>query len=74
MTEESKQKPDAKGGSDAFERAAQEKSPGLVKDFLAFLGENKKWWLLPLLFVLLVVGLLVVVGGTALGPFIYPLF
>lgn len=74
MTEDEKQQPDATGKEGAFERAAQEKPPGLIKDFLAFLGENKKWWLLPLLIVLLLVGVLVVLGGTALGPFIYPLF
>ncbi len=74
MTEDATSKPGAKDKGDAFERAAQEKPPGLVRDFLAFLGENKKWWLLPLLIVLLLVGVLVVLGGTALGPFIYPLF
>jgi hypothetical protein len=60
--------------ADAFEKAAGEEQPGLIKDFLGFLSQNKKWWLLPILIVLLLVGVLVVLGGTALGPFIYPLF
>lgn len=59
---------------DAFEKAANEEQPGLIRDFLGFLGQNKKWWLLPVLLVLTLVGLLVVAGSTALGPFIYTLF
>ena len=74
MTEEARTNDGPNPPDSSFERAAQEKPPGLIRDFLAFLGENKKWWLLPLLIVLLLVGVLVVLGGTALGPFIYPLF
>ncbi|MHC5009471.1 MAG: DUF5989 family protein [Planctomycetota bacterium] len=57
-----------------FARQAGEDAPGLVREFIDFLRHNKKWWLLPIILVLLVVGLLVVLGGTALGPFLYPLF
>ena len=32
------------------------------------------WWLLPILLVLLLLGLAVLLGGTAVAPFIYPLF
>jgi len=39
-----------------------------------FLKHNKKWWLLPLLLALLLLGLLVVLSGTGLAPFIYTLF
>ncbi|MFO1094899.1 MAG: DUF5989 family protein [Planctomycetaceae bacterium] len=46
--------------------------PGLLAEFWLFLRENKKWWLLPLLLALLVLGLLVVLSGTGLAPFIYP--
>ena len=47
---------------------------GLVGEIWAFLVENRKWWLLPILAVLLLFGLLLVLGGSAAGPFIYPLF
>jgi hypothetical protein len=60
-------------GADAFARAASEKQPGLIRDFLAFLAQNKKWWLIPILVVLLLAGILVVLGSTALGPLLYPL-
>jgi competence protein ComGC len=40
-----------------------------------FLKERKKWWLLPMILVLLFLGLLLVMtSGTTLGPFIYTLF
>jgi hypothetical protein len=34
---------------------------------------NKKWWLIPIIVVLALLGLLVFLGNTA-APFIYPLF
>lgn len=47
----------------------------LLKDLFGFLMERKKWWLAPVIFVLLILGLLIVVaGGSSVGPFIYTLF
>ena len=43
-------------------------------EFVAFLRENKKWWLAPILIAILGLGLLVLLGGTAAAPFIYTLF
>jgi hypothetical protein len=58
-----------------FERAASERpAKGLVSDFWAFLLQNKKWWMLPILVILLLFGALVSLSGTALAPFIYSLF
>lgn len=46
-----------------------------IRDIWGFLRERKKFWLLPALVVLLLVGVLVVVGGsTAVAPFIYTVF
>lgn len=40
-----------------------------------FLKERKKWWLLPIVLVLLVVGVALVLAETSvLGPLIYPIF
>jgi len=47
---------------------------GLLKEFLDFLLYNKKWWLAPIIIVLLMVGILVLLGGTVAAPFIYTLF
>jgi Family of unknown function (DUF5989) len=48
---------------------------GLIGEFWAFMRERKKWWLLPVIAVLLIVGgLLVFAQGSALAPFIYTVF
>ncbi len=64
------------GKSDTeFERAAAESSSkGLIGEFWTFLRQNKKWWLLPILVMLFLLGALVLVSSTALAPFIYTLF
>lgn len=44
-------------------------------EFWEFMKENKKWWMLPIVFVLLLIGgLLVLAKGSAVAPFIYTLF
>lgn len=53
---------------------ASGKQTGLVAEFFGFLKANKKWWLAPILVSILLIGLLVVLGGTAAAPFIYTLF
>ena len=58
-----------------FEKTAQEQSKtGFLRELWGFLCENKKWWLLPILIVLLLFGLLVVLSGSGMAPFIYTLF
>ena len=56
-----------------FEKAEPE-SQGLLGELWGFLRENKKWWLLPILVVLLLFGFLILLSGTGLAPFIYTLF
>jgi hypothetical protein len=47
----------------------------LLKDLWGFLKERKKWWLLPVIVILLFVGVLIALAGTsAIAPFIYTLF
>jgi hypothetical protein len=44
-------------------------------EFWEFLRERKKWWLLPIILVLVLVGALLVFGaGSAAAPFIYTVF
>lgn len=57
-----------------FQRQAEEPSAGILREFLDFLVHNKKWWLAPIVLVLLLLGLLVFLGGTGLAPFIYTVF
>ena len=58
----------------SFAQAAEEEQPGLVREFLEFLVESKAWWLTPIIIVLLLVGLLVMLSGSVVAPFIYPIF
>jgi len=47
----------------------------IVKEFILFLKENKKFWMIPIVLILLLLGFVIVVGqGSALAPFIYTLF
>ncbi len=57
-----------------FEQLGDEKRPSLVAEFVEFLTHNKKWWLLPILLVVGLVGLLAVFGSSGAAPFIYTLF
>ena len=59
----------------AFEKAAAEQSKaGFLSELWGFMKHNKKWWLLPLIMALVILGLLIVLSGTGLAPFIYTLF
>lgn len=47
----------------------------LLKDLTGFMSERKKFWLAPLIVVMLLLGALIVFGqGSAIAPFIYTLF
>ena len=47
----------------------------LLSELWSFMKVRKKWWLLPIIVVMLAVGsLLVLAQGSALAPFIYTLF
>jgi len=47
----------------------------ILGEFWQFLRVRKKFWLAPIVFVLLLLGVLIVsVGGSPLAPFIYALF
>jgi hypothetical protein len=46
-----------------------------LKDLWGFLRTRKKYWLVPIIIILLGFGLLIVLtGGSAIAPFIYTLF
>ncbi len=45
-----------------------------LKEIISFIIETKKWWLAPIITVLLIVGLLVLFADSAVAPYIYSLF
>ncbi|MGD9857465.1 MAG: DUF5989 family protein [Planctomycetaceae bacterium] len=58
--------------SDSLHGLVDATQPGLLGEFWLFLKDNKKWWLLPILLALLLLGALVIASGSGLAPFIYP--
>jgi hypothetical protein len=46
-----------------------------LKDLFMFMKDRKKYWLAPIIILLLLIGIFIVFGGsTALAPFIYSIF
>ena len=57
-----------------FEKAAADsQAESLASEFWAFLAQNKKWWLAPIVIVMLLLGVLIFLSSTAAAPFIYTL-
>lgn len=55
-----------------FEESAQAPPVGLLREFFDFLRYEKKWWLTPIILILLLVSLFALLAGSPLAPFIYP--
>ncbi len=70
MTNPSEKSPEKQ---DEFLQAANMQERGLVAEFLAFMAENKMWWLTPILIVFGLLGVLLILGATGVAPFIYAL-
>ena len=46
----------------------------LLRDLFSFVMANKKWWLIPMMLVTLLLVALVVLGSSPAAPFIYTVF
>ena len=57
-----------------FQALASQKRTRFLNELGRFAMQTRKWWLVPLIVVLLGIGLIIVLGGTAAAPFIYTLF
>jgi len=57
-----------------FLQESQAERASFLSDYFAFLKRTRKWWMLPVLVVVLLFGLLVVLSATGAAPFIYTLF
>ena len=63
--------------SDAGEQFAKEveqSSPGLLREYWHFLRHSKKWYMIPTIILLLLLGLLVALSASGLMPFIYAIW
>jgi hypothetical protein len=52
----------------------ESRARGFLFELWDFLRTSKKWWMLPILIVMLLFGLILVAGNSAVAPFIYTLF
>ena len=57
-----------------FERLQHVPPPGLIREFGEFLIQSKKWWMIPLVLIILVIGLLASMLNSPAAPLIYPFF
>jgi hypothetical protein len=57
-----------------FEREAMHGGQSLPRELWAYLMHTKKWWLTPILLMLLLLAGLIMLGGTGAAPFVYTLF
>ena len=59
---------------DEFARQARLTRSSFVSEYFALLRKTGKWWMLPLIALLLGLGALMILSSTAAAPFIYTLF
>ena len=59
---------------DSFEQEAMKGGQSLPREFWAYLMHTKKWWISPIVIMLLLLAGLIVLGGTGAAPFVYTLF
>lgn len=72
MTEESSAK--SSETSRQFAREAEQIQPGLLREYLYFLRHSKRWYMIPTIVLLLLLGLLVALSASGLMPFIYAIW
>jgi len=65
---------DSQNQDESFEEATQNAQGGIISEFIGFMRENTKWWLIPFLVVFGLLGLLLIFSATGAAPFIYTLF
>lgn len=60
--------------SKSFRQAADQKPASLGREVVEMLKHNKKYWMIPIVLILVLFGLLIIFGATSAAPFIYTLF
>lgn len=50
------------------------KNPSFLRELVMFIRHNKKWYLIPIVVSILLLGVLIALGSTGAAPFIYTLF
>lgn len=71
---ETDEKPDKTEAENQFAEQAEYAEIGFLAEFWMFLRDNKKWWLIPLISSLLLIGAISLLAATGAAPFIYTVF
>ena len=50
------------------------KNPSFLGELVMFIKHNKKWYLIPIVISILLLGILIALGSTGAAPFIYTVF
>ncbi len=67
--------PPTEPDDDAFAKVSETAgSQTFLAELWDYLSQTKKWWLAPILVVMVLIGLLLLASGTPLSPFVYTLF
>ena len=61
-------------GAGDFVELAKQAQPSLLREYWEFLRYTRKWWIAVIVSMLLLMSLFVLLSGSAVAPFIYPLF
>ncbi len=72
-SEEKREERDQESPAD-FASQADQPQPGILAEFWDFFLHNKKWWITPIIAVLLLMGLLILLSGSSVAPFIYTIW
>lgn len=64
------QPPDSK----TFQQAGEEKPASLGREIVEMLRHNKKYWMIPIILILVLFAAILILGATSAAPFIYTLF
>ena len=62
------------GEPEKFEDEAAEGRTSILREYVDFLKASKKYWLIPIGVILLLLIGIIILGGTGAAPFIYTLF
>jgi hypothetical protein len=73
---EKREEPERRDGSEAdrLTQLARTRTTPLLVEIVGLLARHKKWWLAPIILVLLLLGLLIALSASGAAPFIYALF
>ena len=66
--------PHKRDSKDDLDSLADSSGQGFFGELIYFLKTSKRWWLTPIILAILLLGLLVIFGGSGAAPFIYTLF